>query len=114
MNTEQMVSALDSSIQQHKDAVELGRCLQKLRSNADFKKVINSGYFSQEAVRLVHLKADPGMQTQEKQTGIIKQMDAIGSFSEYLNTVMAKAQWAARSLESDEETRAELLSGDAE
>ena len=114
MNTEQMVSALDSSIQQHKDAVELGRCLQKLRSNADFKKVILNGYFEQEAIRLVHLKADPNMQTADKQESIIKQMDAIGAFAEYLNTLAAKAAWAVRGLESDEETRAELLEGGGE
>lgn len=109
MNTEQLVKALDSGIESHKDTIGVGNALTRLRTSQDFKKVIGEGYFEKEAIRLVHLKADPGMQTPEKQDSIVKQMDAIGSLAEYLNLVMAKASWATKALESDEETRAELL-----
>ena len=80
----------------------------------EFKEVIKDGYFNQEAIRLVHLRSDPNMQTPEKQDSIIKQMDAIAALSEYLRVQEHLCEQAAKQLEADEEFRAELAQEEVE
>lgn len=104
---------IEHSIKQAKPVVEFGNCLERLKSNKDFKKVFLEGYFEQEAIRLVHLKADPSQQSAEKQQAIIAQMDAIGAVSAYLNTALHLARMANRQIESDEQAREELISEEA-
>ena len=80
MSTETL-EAIDRSIKQSQAIVELGSAVDRLRSNKDFKKIVIEGYFEKEAIRLVHLKADPSMQSAASQQSINQQMDAIGAFS---------------------------------
>jgi len=103
------VKAIEQNIKQAKLLVDMGTSMARLRNNADFKKVIMNGYFEQEAIRLVHLKADISMQSADCQKSIGVQMDAIGSFSQYLNTVQYKADLASKAISADEETRDEIL-----
>ena len=109
MNLTDTVQAIEANIREAKKIVEVGESLERLRSNRDFKKVISEGYFEKEAIRLVHLKADPGMQSPEMQKSIVAQMDAIGSLSMYFNTVFAQASIAKKAIISDEQTRDEIL-----
>lgn len=98
----QEIQAIEQNIQAAKTRLEFGAALERLQSNRDFRRVIEEGYFRDEAVRLVHLKADPNMQTEESQRSIVQQMDAIGSLSQYFVTVRQLAGMAARSIEGDE------------
>ena len=54
------------------------------------------------------------MQSPSAQESIVKQMDAIGSVMQYLNTLLYKADMASKSIVADEESKDELLndSGD--
>ena len=65
--------------------------------------------FKLEAVRLVLLKAEPNMQSEQAQEEILKSMDAIGELRQYFRTIMAVGGAAERSLAADEQTREELL-----
>ena len=103
------VEAIERSIKQARVAVEEGNALERLRNNKDFKKVIIEGYFREEAIRLVHLKADPSMQSVDSQKSIVAQMDAIGSFNQYLNHTLQRGVMASKQIESDEATRDEIL-----
>ena len=102
------VQAIEREIQHSKELFELGKGLERLRSNRDFKKIMVEGYLEQECIRLVLLKADQNMQSVEKQASIVKQMDAIGAVNQYFQTVMVKAAMAEKSLVADEHER-ELL-----
>lgn len=104
-----VIQAIESNIKEARKIAEVGTALERLQSNRDFKKVVLEGYFEQEAVRLVHLKAEPAMQKPEMQQSILTQMDAIGSFAQYLDTVLHKASLATKAIASDEETRDEIL-----
>jgi len=112
MNNTQLIHTLDRNIKEAKKVVDLSEALARLGSNRDFRKVIEEGYFEKEAVRLVHLKADPNMQTGEYQAKIVKDIDAIGSLSQYFATIKQMASVASRALAADEETRTELLQGE--
>lgn len=103
------VQAIEENIRQAKLIVGTGDSLERLRQNRDFKAVILDGYFKQEAIRLVHLKADPAMQSPDMQKSIVAQMDAIGSLNQYFTAVYQQASIARKAIASDEETRDEIL-----
>lgn len=103
------IQEIELNIKQARKIVELGEALERLRNNRDFKKVIQEGYFEQEAIRLVHLKADQAMQTAAFQESIIKQVDAIGALNQYFQTVFHRAGLAQKAITADEEMRDELL-----
>ena len=100
---------LEQNIKQSQKIVDLGDTLERLRNNRDFKKIILEGYFEKEAVRLVHLRSDPNMQSNESRLAIDKQIDAIGTLHQYFQTITTMASMAQRGLVADEATRDELL-----
>ena len=100
---------LEANIKRSQQFVAVGESLERLYGNRDFKKVILEGYFEQEAIRLVHLKADDNMQNPESQRAILAQMDAIGSLKNHLGLLMRNAEMAGKTLAFDEQTRDELL-----
>ena len=109
MSNQSSIQALESNIKLSREMADVGAAMERLRSNRDFKKVIVEGYFEKEAVRLVHLKADPNMQDADSQVSILKQMDAIGSLKQYFRVVDMKAGQAVHAIAADEETVTELM-----
>ena len=103
------LQSIEESIRAGKALVDMNTALERLQSNRDFRKVILEGYFQAEAVRLVHLKADPAFQTTERQAQIVGQIDAIGGLHSYFTTVKALASIAAKEVAENEATREELL-----
>lgn len=112
--TQDTIQEIEQNIRECKEIVELNVMLERLKANRDFKKLILEGYFRDEAVRLVHLKADPAMQTPQRQAAITLQIDAIGAVSSYLHTVAYNAQLATKGIEAGELARDEILAGDNE
>ena len=109
MTSTDEMKALENNIKHNTAVLELGYSLERLRINKDFQKVVLKGYFEQEAVRLVLLKADANMQPVAHQESIVKQIDAIGALSGYFNTVRHLASMAERSIESDGATLEDML-----
>lgn len=105
---------IELNIEQAKQIRDLGKALERLQGNRDFKDVIVSGYLSKEAVRLVHLKADPSQQSYEAQQAILKQIDGIGSLESFFRVVEFKARQAEKAIEADELTREEMLAEEAQ
>lgn len=103
------VQAIEENIRQAKLIAGKGEALERLRQNRDFKAVILDGYFKEEAIRLVHLKADPSMQSPDMQKSIVAQMDAIGSLNQYFTAVVQQGSIALKAISADEETRDEIL-----
>ena len=103
------VQAIEANIKEARKIVEIGQSLERLQSNRDFRKVVLEGYFEQEAIRLVHLKSDPAMQSADSQKSIVTMMDAIGALHQYFQTVFHKASIAKKAIVSDEEMRDEIL-----
>lgn len=113
-SVEDQIQEIEQNIKESKKTVDFGDALVRLQSNRDFKRVILEGYFNEEAIRLVHLKSDSNMQTPDKQQSILLQIDAIGTLKQYFNTVLFKANLARKSIAFDEQTRDELIEGDAD
>ena len=106
MNSE--IEQLEHSIQVSKKSVDLGNALERLLRNRDFKAVILEGYLKDEAIRLVHLKADPAMQTSASQASIISQIDAVGAVTSYLREVRRQADQGKKVMLEAEEVLEEL------
>lgn len=107
---QEQIAAIEQDITKSKVVVDFAATLTRLKANRDFRDVVIKGYFETEAVRLVHLKAEPHMQSADSQMSILNQIDAIGAFSGYLNTVLAKGAMAGRTLEDNEQALAEIHS----
>ena len=107
--TQDTVQEIEANISKLKQFVDLELALERLEKNADFKKVISEGYLKDEAIRLVHAKADPHLQSPDKQAGVVGQIDAIGRLVTYFRGITQNANLARKSIEADEETRDEIL-----
>jgi hypothetical protein len=103
-----IVQRIEASMQADRVHIELDKALERLETNRDFKLVIAEGYLEKEAVRLVHVKADPAMQTPERKANIDRDIAAIGSFLQYLRTVSHNAAVAVKSIQSSEQALEEL------
>lgn len=103
------LETIELSIKHAKKSVDLMKSVDRLTKNRDFKAVFLDGYFEKEAVRLVLLKADPNMQSEESQAEIIKQMDSIGSVRQYLSAIIQMGRMAEKAIADDEATREAIL-----
>lgn len=97
------VEQLEHSIQSQRHIVELGAALERLSTNRDFKQVIVDGYLKEEALRLVHLKSDPAMQSATSQASILAQIDAIGNLGQYLRQISQNGERAQANIVQAEE-----------
>ena len=107
--TESTIADIEKSIAEAKELVDFAKSVERLRNNKDFKKVVLDGYFTKEAVRLVHLKSDPSTQDPVSQAGIISAIDAIGNFSSFLTVATQDGNIAAKQIKDSEDMRDELL-----
>jgi hypothetical protein len=92
------VVELELNIKEAEDLVSLGKSLERLEKNKDFKKVIQEQYLHNEAVRLVHLKSDGNMQDPRVQERLVRDIDAIGSFTQFLSKVFREADSAREAI----------------
>lgn len=103
------IEEINISINEAKNRVAIKNSLDRLTRDPNFERVILTGYFMEEASRLVLLKADPAMQSTESQLAITKCIDAIGHFRQYLRTTIQLGIMAEKSLAEDEQTREEIM-----
>jgi hypothetical protein len=108
MSNEQ-IENIEVSINEAKKYVDRMNSVLALTKNKDFTDVIEKGYFENEASRLVLLKADPSMQKAEDQEAILKSIDAIGYFRQYLRTTISMGRMMEKSMIEDQKTRQELM-----
>ena len=92
------IQQLEHEIQTSKKSVELGNALERLFNNRDFKNIVLKGYLEQEAVRLVHLKASPEMDTTAKQAAIVRDIDAIGALSSFFKEIQRQAELGRKNI----------------
>jgi hypothetical protein len=103
------IENIEIEINTAKEYVDRMNSVFNLSKNRDFIDVIEKGYFEKEASRLVLLKADPNLQKPEDQASIIRSIDAIGHFRQYLGSVINLGRMMEKSLVDNVSTRDELL-----
>jgi hypothetical protein len=108
------IQQIEIGLEDAKKAVKFGQALERLTNNKDFKAVILEGLFRDEAVRLVHLKSHPAMQTEEHQKNILREMDGIGSLVSYLRNQRHFAAQMEKQLNDCQEALNEGLTEEAD
>jgi len=108
------IQRVELNIQRAKDDIAFGEALERLLKNRDFVKVVTTGYQREEAIRLVHLTADPGMQSPEEQADIAAQISAVGRFSAWLRFQVGLTENARKALAENTEELEELRREEAE
>ena len=106
--SQQDIKDLEDNMKELQKVIDQKHSLDRLLKNRDFKRVIENDYLRDEAVRLVHLRADPNMQDPSRQESINKQIDAIGYFTAFLDMIGQRADGAREAFDECEEVRAEL------
>lgn len=96
---------INVTIEECNRTIEFGEKIKQLTSLPIFKEVIEEGYFKNHASTLVMNKALPELASEEKQKAIIKSLDAIGEFRQFLYQSMLMGKHAAYTLEEHEATR---------
>jgi len=81
------VQEIQISIETAKKTVKNSDALNRLYKNRDFLHLIENFLFVDEPVRLVHLLSAPSQQTEEARAKILKQMDMIAGFRDWLANV---------------------------
>lgn len=97
------VQAIEANILESKQFVEIGEALTRLEDSRDFKLLIGTGYFKDEAIRLVECLADPAFQTKDRQAGLVVEMAAISGLKSYFRVVKHKAATAAAAIAAGRE-----------
>lgn len=111
----QELEQIEVSIDQAKASIELWQSFEKLKRNPDFIKVFTKGYFEEEALRLVKLKADYSMTDDlktfhKRQKLIDNAITSVGVLHQYTEDVKRKGQIAEANLEDLEEAKSAVLS----
>ena len=79
--------------EEYDEAQKDAEALKRLEKNRDFKRLILDGFLEKEAVRLVKLKQDPGIKSQER---IVEDIDdritSIGVLNEHLRYIRLRAK----------------------
>ena len=83
--------------------VDMGQALDRLRNNADFKKVILDGYFRDKAADSVSLLSLPVIKKRNERGDIMEDLVAISNLQFFFMTIDQMHQAAVEPILSDNE-----------
>lgn len=106
------IQEVELSIEHARELIARKEAVERLFSNKDFKTIIETGYFKDEASRLVLLSADVQMRDHEDQ--IKKEINSISCLNTYLRTIVQMGQMAAEELRDYQEALDEMRAEDEE
>jgi hypothetical protein len=106
---EGQLQELEISLEDAQDRVSTAEALERLDQNKDFQKVILDGYFAKEAQRAVMARADVNFHSKENLKQNLEVINAIGQLGAFFHKTFVFGESAARAIEADKETKAEIL-----
>jgi len=105
------IETVELSIEVAEEAIKRGKQAKALAKNKDFKELVLDGYFQDEAARLVHLVSHPTTKD-EMRTTVQRDIDGVGAFKRYLQTIVMFGEQAELALEADKQTLEEMRQAD--
>lgn len=112
MFNQSQLEQVELTIEAANKAIKLKKSLDRLIKNRDFRAIIDEGYLKDEAVRLVHLKADFNMASEDNQDFVNRGIDSIGSLRGYFSKILQQGAGAEAALQEHEKTRETILAED--
>lgn len=98
------IREVEVTIEQARKQIKLGEALQRLMNNQDFKDIVLEQYLREEAVRLVHLKADADMQDPRRQQNMDMGIAGIGLFRVFCDRIQSDGEAAEEALQEHLQT----------
>lgn len=98
---------VEIQIKMAREMISLRDAYVKLSSNKHFKDVIETGYFKEEAARLVMAKS--ASLSEEQQRKIDGMIIGVGSLANYFDMIMRRGHEMEQALGEHESTREEIL-----
>ena len=106
------ISELDAVITTCQNQIELGKAVERLYRNPDFKKVVGEGYFEKEPIRLVRALSSPVFNNPEKREALMREMEGVSRFSAYLSDIVNAGERAVTQLHETEDLRQTMIEED--
>ena len=113
MNRNEQIQHVEISLEEAKRIAEFSEAIARLEKNADFRKVILDGYFTEEARRLTFLTADTTLDD-KLANATLYGIRAIGELRSFLLARKAQGEVARKEIADFNETLDELRHEDAE
>lgn len=101
------IQEVELSIEAAREMVDRGKAALRLADNPDFKRLITTGYFRDEAARLALLLSEPTI-SEEIRDNINRDLIGVGAVKRYLTTIVQMGEHAASEIESAQEVLEEL------
>jgi 5-formaminoimidazole-4-carboxamide-1-beta-D-ribofuranosyl 5'-monophosphate synthetase len=102
---------VEIQIKMAREMIALRDAYVKLSSNKHFKDVIETGYFKEEAARLVMAKS--ASLTDEQQAKIDGMIMGVGALANYFDMIMRRGHEMEIAIGDHEQTREEILAEEA-
>ena len=103
MSNEQDVQTIELNIEQANATVDRMKVFHRLVDNKDFQEIIETGYFEDEAVRLVGALSSPAHADEFSQEQMQKDISAIGRLRQYFFAIVQQGRAAEGAIASDEQ-----------
>lgn len=102
------LAELQEQRKQCEDLVKMGEALQRLYKNRDFKQLIEVQYLREEAIRLVQAAGNPRLNNEQREM-VQRDIYAISSFTQYLDSIALVAGEAVDKIKQIDEAIAESM-----
>ncbi len=100
------IEQIELSIEDAQKMVDRKAQLEKLFSNREFRKLIEEGYFKDEAARLVSALSDPVLEPHREK--ITRSIEGIGALQQYFRTILRTGDAASQAIVEAREALAEI------
>lgn len=107
-NLKKELAQIDERIESLQKDIQLGKDLEALHENEQFKNVILDSYFEDEAKRIFGLLTNPTPLKREQIENLNDKLATIRVFKEYFQTLLINANMAPEQIEEEEEFRKKI------
>jgi organic radical activating enzyme len=113
-NLKEQLKEIDDRIAELEKDIELGKALERLHENEDFKKVILEGYLEDEAERLFELMTTPMKFKREIMENIQEKLGSIRNLKEFFAVKLQNAGFAKDQIEEEKEYRKDVTEANSQ
>lgn len=106
-NLEAELQEIEVTLEELQKAIDERDVVLRLHHNPDFQKIVEKGYFINEASRMLLLKGDPDL-PKDKAEYLEYDIYGPGAFKRYLHTIVKLGNTAEDQMESLKETMDEV------
>jgi len=106
-----MQEEIEVEIAEVRQKIALAGALERLRANPDYQLLIQQEYLEKQPQRIAMARGNPNL-SEEQRSMVLRDLDGIGSFAGFLNTVIFEGFHAEEALAAHQEDLVEEEAND--